>query len=151
MKKAGVVLGVLLVMCFCLGFAAHAEEADATGALAGVWSVSEDYGSGGTFTATWTFTPKSGIVYSLVAERPGGYVVDGIGIELGKKVIVKHPAYAGAGCKYTFKGTITGSTISGTALYKCSDGSEYPGTFTATKVSGAAGDEGEAEGSPDPE
>lgn len=151
MKKVLLALMVLMVVAIGTSFTAFAEETVTTGSLAGVWSVNEDYGTEGTYTATWTFTSKSRIVYSLVAARPGGYVVDGIGIELGNKVIVALPSYYGLLCNYTYKGTITGSTISGTALFKCADGNKYPGTFTATKASGAAEDKGEAEGSPDPE
>jgi hypothetical protein len=142
MKKVGVVLGVLLAICFCLGFAAHAEEDEATGALAGTWSVSENYESAGTYTATWNINQLVGPFYLVTATRSTGEQRKGIGIELGSKGIVKHKCYGAecGDCGYTFKGQISGSTFSGTATYKCSDGSVYPGTFTATKTSGGSVD-----------
>jgi hypothetical protein len=137
MKKVGVVLGVLLAICFCLGFAAHAEEDEATGALAGTWSVSENYGSAGTFTATWSIRQLVGAFYLVTATRSTGDQKRGIGIELGSKGIVKHKCYGeGCGdCAYTFSGAISGGVWSGKATYKCKDsGYVTEGTFTATRT-----------------
>jgi hypothetical protein len=142
MKKVLIVFVVLAAICCGVSYISYAEEVDATGALAGIWDVVETYEGAGDYYATWELTPRTGRIYSLTATRDGGYVQEGIGIETSRGGILKHDCYGeGCGdCGYTFKGQISGSTFSGTATYKCSDGSVYPGTFTATKTSGGSVD-----------
>lgn len=111
------------------------------GGLTGTWSVTEDYGSSGVFTATWTFTPLVGNISKVHAERPGGYMVDGIEISPANFPVdvVVHPSYgSGSTCKYIFVGSASSSSFSGNVTYKCTDGSSVPGTFSATRVSAPA-------------
>jgi len=149
MKKVLLAFMVLMVAIIGTSFTAFAEETDAAGPLAGIWDVTEYYEGAGNYYATWELTPKRGIIYSLTATRTGVSVQEGIGIEIGSNCIVKHPCYGeGCGdCGYTFKGKITGSTISGTVIYKCSNGTAYNGTFTATKIgAGPAGEIPQSDG-----
>lgn len=141
MKK---VLGVLIVLTLFgigLSLSAYAEEEEATGLLAGTWNVSENYGSAGIFSATWDIRPLVGSFYLVTATRPTGEQRTGIGIERGNSGTVKHKCYGSScgDCAYTFKGTISGSSFSGKATYKCKDsGYIVEGTFTATRVGAGA-------------
>ena len=132
-----VALTVLAVLCCGISYISYAEEDEATGALAGNWSVTENYEGVGTYTATWSINQLVGPFYLVTATRSAGDQKKGIGIELGSKGIVKHKCYGAecGDCGYTFKGQISGSTFSGTATYKCKDsGYIAEGTFTATKT-----------------
>ena len=88
-----VALTVLAVLCCGISYISYAEEDEATGALAGNWSVTENYEGVGTYTATWSINQLVGPFYLVTATRSTGDQKKGIGIELGSKGIVKHKCY----------------------------------------------------------
>lgn len=114
--------------------------------IAGTWSVAENYGASGTFSAVWKIVKQSetakAIKYKVTATRPGGFVQNGTAKlkKSNNKASVKHPCYGtGCGsCAYKFKGTATPTTISGSADY-CAGAAT--GTFVATRTADSA-DEG---------
>ncbi len=153
MKKTmfGVTVSCLLLSATI--FLGSAQAAEDTDALTGTWTGTETYTCCGDYPFSWTFTPLIGnIILNLDATRTStGSTVEGKAISLGPKGLAKHPAYGGtAGCKYVFKGSVSGDTYTGTATYKCNDGYVADGTFTATRTSVIDSPPMLEGGSPDP-
>jgi hypothetical protein len=124
MHKRALVLSVTAFLAVCFTAAALATTPPTRSTLAGTWTGSYSGAFAGTFRFTWaqTGTKLKGTIH--LSNPVGNYGISGL---VGRKGAIQF-GVVGAGA--TYKGTVSGSSMSGT--YKSPQGS---GSWSAHKLS----------------
>lgn len=123
-KKSMLVLVLVLVV-----FSVSCKKSDSYD-IEGTWSFSETIQGSTTFSDTFTYTFRAGIVYEVVAGiefEAGSYSVSGSSVSFNNNY------YFGAYTVFTYNGEFSSDNSMSGDVSRGRTGSPWPGTWTANR------------------